>query len=238
MAIDYWKLAKDFAPGDSVQRIGSSGGSLSPFIGRVTASHPNLGCVDVQWPYGHERVFSDELVKVNPALALYLPPTLDQSYSSYDIAKARKAAGDRGLWRYKELPPTVFRDLAAKWARGTNEVIAYDDLYRTHPGINEMVLRGEVQKFYNIARKLADVRIEQHAVKTAAYWFAQNRTYRATAEELAAKKPSCPKCGTKMRRTTYKMHEGAKHRLFACPKDLYLIKQTDILGPDGLPVGW
>jgi ribosomal protein S27AE len=238
VAIDYWKLTKDFAPGDSVQRIGPSGGSLSPFVGRVTAAHPGLGVVDVQWPYGNERIFPDELIKINPDLMRYLPPTLDQSYASYDIAKARMASQTTDLWRFRELPPTLFRELAKKWASGTNEVVAYDDLYRAHPGINEGVLRGEVSKFYRVAAGLAELRIQAHAGKTAAYWMAQNRTYRATGDDLVTKKPRCPKCGTGMRRTTYKMHKGEKHRLFACPKDLFLLKQTDILGPDGLPVEW
>jgi hypothetical protein len=34
------------------------------------------------------------------------------------------------------------------------------------------------------------------------------------------------------------MSKGERHRLFACPKDLYLIKMDNLLGPDGNPVGW
>jgi len=41
-----------------------------------------------------------------------------------------------------------------------------------------------------------------------------------------------------MRKTTYKMDKGTRARLFACPKDLFLIKQESILGPEGQPVEW
>ncbi len=240
--IDYWQLAKDYKAGDLVQRIKFTDGSLSPFVGRVTHSSPGLGVVQIQWPYGNEQVFPDELVKVNPALHTYLPPTLVQSVYADQMISDRTASPLRkatiALWRHMELPPGIFKDLAIRWAKNQNEVLAYDDLYRGNPGVNEVVLRGEVQKFYQVSQRMADLRIDQYAVKTAAYWMAQNRTYRATQDELTAKKPLCPKCGTKMRRATYKMHEGAKHRLFACPKDLFLIKQEHILGPEGTPVEW
>jgi hypothetical protein len=76
--IDFWKLTNDFKPGDPVQKY-MPPGQLSPFTGRVLAVHPGLGCVDVQWTFGVERVVSDEIVRINPQLSLYLPPTLDQS---------------------------------------------------------------------------------------------------------------------------------------------------------------
>ena len=100
------------------------------------------------------------------------------------------------------------------------------------------ILRDETDKFYRLGRNMMDLRIQQHAEKTAAYWVAQNRTFRVTQEEHKAGFPNCPKCGKTMRKTTYKMREGQRLRLFACPKDLYLLKTTDLLGPDGEPVSW
>jgi hypothetical protein len=41
-----------------------------------------------------------------------------------------------------------------------------------------------------------------------------------------------------MRNATYKMHKGAKHKVFACPKCLYLIDPPSILGPSGEPHNW
>lgn len=232
--IDFWKLTEDFKSGDPVQKY-MPPGQLSPFVGRVLAVHPGLGCLDVQWPFGVERVVSDEVVRVNPELMRFLPPTLDQSYSSYDT---RKASGV--TWRTIEVPAGFHRDLAALWHKGADEVTAYDTLWRKHAvlGAQDDAIKDEVARFYLAARNLGALRVDQHVVKTATYWVAQNRQYRVTQEELVSRKPNCPKCGTPMRRTTYKMDKGARIRLWACPKDLYLLKATAILGPDGQPVEW
>ncbi len=243
MAIDYWKLTKDFSTGDAVQRFvpGLGGFSLSPFTGRVTAVHRGLGVLDVQWPYGNERMFPDDIVRVDPRMAHYLPPTLDQSYMSYDIQKAReKWASSPKLWRTTELPAGFHTDLARLWTKGASEVRAYDDLWRkyTSLGAADEAIRDEVTKFYTVGRNLTDLRIQQHTAKTAAYWVAQNRQYRVTGEELQGRKPFCPKCGRQMRKTNYKMEKGARHQLFACPKCLFLIKREHLLGPDGQPVEW
>ena len=91
--IDFWKLVKDFKEGDVVQRYapGQGGYSVSPFVGQVTAVHKGLGVVDVQWPYGNERMYPDDVLRVNPQITTWLPPTLDQSYLSFDITQARKS---------------------------------------------------------------------------------------------------------------------------------------------------
>lgn len=237
--IDYQKLTKDFKPGDSVQKwMPGDPGGLSPFVGRVTSVHVGIGCMDVQWPFGVERVQPDELVRINPDLQRYLPPTLDQTYNSYDVAKGRQAS--LRLWRTVELPAGFHRDLAILWSRKASEVSAYDHLWRKFAslGADDDAIKDEVGKFYLVARNLVDLRIQGAVVKTAAYWVAQNRQYRVTQEEVMGRKPSCPKCSTKMRRTTYKMEKGSKHRLWACPKDLFLIKQDQMLGPGGEPVEW
>ncbi len=242
--IDYWKLVKDFSQGDTVQRHtpGAGGYSLSPFTGRVTAVHRGLGVIDVQWPYGNERMFPDDIVRVDPRLSLWLPPEFDQTYMSYDVQKARShwASANAPLWKGSELPPGFYTELARAWGGGYGEVAAYDALWHRYAstGVADESLRDEVSKFYQVASRLVDLRLSQHAAKTAAYWVAQNRQYRVTGDELQARKPSCPKCGTGMRKTTYKMDKGARVRLFACPKDLFLLKTTDMLGPQGEPVVW
>jgi hypothetical protein len=237
--IDFWKLVRDFNIGDIVQRFApASGSTLSPFVGRVTAVHRGLGQVDVQWPYANERMSPDEIVHVNPEISFWLPPEFDQSYSSYDIAKARKLWASASPWRGSKLPPGFYTELARVWSQGFGEIAAYDALWHRYAGVSDTDLRDEVAKFYRVASNLAELRIQQEAAKTAAYWVAQNRQYRATSEELLVRKPICPKCGTRMRRTTYKMDKGIRIRLFACPRDLFLIKTTDILGPGGEPIEW
>jgi hypothetical protein len=245
VAIDYWKLVKEFSVGDMVQRYapGQGGYSLSPFLGRVTAVHRGLGVLDVQWPYGNERMFPDDVVMVHPAATSWLPPALiDQTYMSLDTEKARElwaSARKSLLWRTIEVAPDFHLTLARLWTKGASEVAAYDVLWHKYASQTaDEIIRDEVQKFYRLGRNMAELRIQQHAEKTSAYWVAQNRTYRVTKEEHDAGVPNCPKCGKTMRKTTYKMREGNRVRLFACPKDLFLLKESDLLGPGGEPVAW
>ena len=242
MAIDYWRLVKEFKVGDMVQRYapGQGGYSLSPFLGRVTACHRGLGVLDVQWPYGNERMFPDDVVMVSKASTNWFPPALmDQTYMSQDTAKARELWASNKLWATIEVAPDFHLNLAKCWSRGDDEVAAYDALWRRYASqTDDAIIRTEVQKFYRLGRRMGELRIQQHAEKSAAYWFAQNRTYRVTKEEHDAGVPNCPKCGRTMRKTTYKMREGNRVRLFACPKDLFLLKQDDLLGPGGEPVTW
>jgi hypothetical protein len=241
--IDYWKLVKEYRVGDMVQRFapGTGGYALSPFLGRVTAVHRGLGVLDVQWPYGNERVFPDDIVPVSPKSTSWFPPALlDQTYMSLDTERARQVwASASRLWRTTELPAGFHVDLARVWAKGASEVHAYDALYRKY-GANaaDEAVRDEVQKFYLLSHNMSELRIQQFAAKTAAYWAASNRQYRATSGDLGTRKPACPKCGKAMRKATYKMTEGKREHLFACPRDLFLIKQTDLLGPGGEPVEW
>ncbi len=244
MGIDYWALVKEFSIGDTVQRYAPGRSGLSPFVGRVTAVHRGLGVLDVQFPYGNERMFPDDIVLVNEKAINWFPPTLlDQSYLTYDVQKARSlwaSAAALRLWRITELPAGFHVDLARLWSKGSNEVQAYDDLWRkyAHIGAEDASIKDEVGKFYLASRNLVEMRIQEHARRTATYWVAQNRQYRVTKEEHKVGKPVCPKCGTPMRKTTYKMDKGTRARLFACPKDLFLIKQESILGPEGQPVEW
>ena len=214
--IDYWKLVKDYTPGDTVQRFAPGCGSLSPFVGRVTAVHKGIGFVDVQWPYGNERMSAEDVVRVNPQFAMYLPPSLDFSYyAGYDVTKARQASRIQSPWRSDALPASFYRDLAVFWTKSANEVAAYDELWHRYANsTDDEVLRQEVAKFYQFARNASELRVQAHAQRTAAYWVALNRQFRVTQNELQARKPSCPKCGTSMRKTVYKMDEGAKARLF------------------------
>lgn len=126
------------------------------------------------------------------------------------------------------------------WLRRASDVLAYDELWRRYAqqGVPDQTIRNEVERFYLVARNLVDFRIQQHTQKTASYWVAQNRQYRVTQQELDGHKPNCPRCGKKMRKTTYMMQEGTRQKLWACPKDLFLIHQEHMLGPGGEPVVW
>lgn len=237
MAIDYWKLVKDYSVGDTVQKYMSGrGGDLAPFAGRVTAVLKGLGFVDVQWPFGNERVSPEYLVKVNPKFISYLPPSLDFSY--YPGWDTRQASRGKSLWRDKEVPPGFHRDLALLWNKGAAEVAAYDELWHRHAAYAEdEAIRDEVAKFYRFAHNSFGLLLEQHA-RTATYWSSSGRQHRATRAEMEARNPNCPKCGTGFRKTVYKMSEGKRSQLFACPNCMFLIKRDNIVGPGGEPVAW
>lgn len=235
--IDYWKLAKDFAPGDFVQRV-VLGQGLTPYMGRVLATLPAIGFVDVQWPFGVERVSPEELVKLNREFTQYLPPTVTFSYMpGWDVTHQKQAAATP--WRTTEVPAGFHKELARLYYRGSDEVRAYDELWHRYASFSDdFAIRDEVSKFYRFACNSFDLYLGEVARKTATYWTSQNRRHRATRSEVDAKRANCPKCGTQMRKTTFAMTEGQRMRLFACPQDLYLIQQQDILGPDGEPVVW
>lgn len=233
--IDYWKLTKDFTVGDCVQQL-IHGVGLTPYVGRVLAVLPGIGFVDVQWPFGSERVSPEDLVRVNPEFNQFLPPSLTFSYfPGLDTTKTAAAK----QWRGIEVPAGFHRELAKLYHKGASEVRAYDELWHRFASFSDdAAIRDEVSKFYRFAFNSCSLYVDEVARKTAVYWAAQNRQHRATRAEVDAARPNCPKCGAAMRKATYKMDKGARMRLFACPKDLYLIKQTDILGPEGQPVEW
>lgn len=236
--IDYWKLAKDFASGDYVQRV-VLGQGLTPYMGRVLATLPAIGFVDVQWPFGVERVSPEELVRINPEFSQFLPPSVTFDYFPGLEVKQREKMAAASLWATTEVPLGFHRELSRMHYRGANEVQAYYDLWHRYASFgDDQAIRNEVAKFYRFADNSLTMYLGELARRTATYWTSQNRQHRATRAEVDTKRPNCSKCGAAMRKTTYKMAEGQRMRLFACPKDLYLIRQRDILGPDGEPIAW
>lgn len=241
--IDYWTLTKDFTQGDTVQKLMSSGSELTPYVGRVTAVMPGIGFVDVQWPFGNERVSPEELVRVNPDFIRYTPPTLSPSYyPGLDAGPGAKAgslrkANGQPLWN--DVQPGFHLELAKAYHKGASALQAYDVLWHQFRYANDEALRAEVQHFYSVANNLSTAMLSEHATKTAAYWASKDRKYRATRSELDTRTVTCPKCKeATMKRATYKMENGVKAKLLACPSCMYLLKQTDLLGPDGNCVNW
>lgn len=58
MFVDYQQRAKEFAVGDSVSHVSAAAYHLH---GRVMAIYPAIGMVDVEWPFGTERLPVEEL---------------------------------------------------------------------------------------------------------------------------------------------------------------------------------
>lgn len=238
MAIDYWQLSKDFRPGDLVQKFMPGRSEVSPYTGRVIAVLSGIGFLDVQWPFGAERVSPEEVLKVNPEFVRFLPPSLNTSYyPGYDAAPPKTAAAQ--LWRTTEVPPDFHRRLAQLFHKGLRPLRAYDELWHQYRTADDEAMRDEVSKFYRVAFNLVTaIILEQARNKSAAYWAGADRKYRATRDELTSKKLGCPRCKSAMRRATYKMEGGQRMKLLACTSCMHLVKQADILGPDGEPVEW
>lgn len=236
--IDFWKLTKDFAPGDYVQRV-VLGQGLTPYMGRVVATLPAIGFVDVQWPFGIERVSPEELVKLSKTFTPFLPPAVTFGYYPGLEVTQREASAMAPVWRSTEVPAGFHKELSRLHYRGADEVRAYDELWHRYASFaDDNAIRDEVSKFYRFAFNSLTLYLGEVARRTATYWASQNRQHRATRTEVTSGRPNCPKCGSQMRKTTYKMAEGQRQHLFACPKDLYLIRQNDIMGPGGEPIQW
>lgn len=244
MAVDYWQIVKDFKVGDWVQRLLPGSGSVTPFYGRITAVMSGIGFVDVQWPFSNERVSPEELLKVRREDAAYIPPQLDFSYypgwdASRQATRAHVTAQARKFWAQETVPANFHHELARVFYSSVGELDAYTFMWdRFGHQVADDVLRNEVAKFYRVASNLGDLFFDSLAHKQATYWSAPGRQHRATPAEVGTGRPLCPKCKKAMRKATYKMQEGQRIRLFACPKCLYLIRQDDILGPDGAQVEW
>ena len=117
---------------------------------------------------------------------------------------------------------------------------------RWEPGVGEAQVPFEMMKViehgpapevglsYPITGRLAALahkaeRIERISSRVALYWAGPNRQYRMTRAERETGVPSCPKCCGGMRKTTYKMEEGARHALWCCPSCLFLVRRDDVI---------
>ena len=240
MAIDYWALTKDFVVGDLVQKFFPGYSNLSPYTGRVTAVLKGIGFLDVQWPFGNERVSPEEVVRVDRDI-WWLPPISTSSYyPGLDARESRQKEARASVWDVLSVPPGFHRELAKVFHKGASEVRAYDALWHRYRDADDEAIRGEVSKFYRMAHNMVTALIiEEARRKDAAYWAATDRKYRATKMELAAKKVNCPKCKqAHLRKATYKMENGQRMQLLACPHCMHLVKQTDVMGPAGEQVAW
>lgn len=81
---------------------------------------------------------------------------------------------------------------------------------------------GPVQKVVPIQR--------QAGAKTAIYWAAPDRKYRASGSERSSGRFGCPKCGKKLVGATHRKQGGQAMRILACWKCQFLVDPCDIEG--------
>lgn len=77
-------------------------------------------------------------------------------------------------------------------------------------------------------------RVAAAYVKRAVYWASVDRKYKPSKEELRTGNLCCPRCEDAYLRTTvYKREEGKSTKLFCCPKCLFLLRRSDVIGMEG-----
>lgn len=222
--VDAWTLAKNFSRGDIVSRYSFLTGGAEDIVGTVTAVLPGIGFVDVEFPWGNERVSADELLRLNPQSTRYLPSTYDTSYAGWDIDQSRIEDGTATGYSYANPKRASVEALAVEYDRdqrtlrvaaqqckhsGLNDVDAFETISRVHSAPDHEV-RSAVASVY----------------KNALYWYGQGRKYRMNQGELDDGLPNCPKCKANLRKTTYKK----RTKLYVCPDCFFCIKPSDIHG--------
>lgn len=233
--VDYWSLVKNFRTGDVVNTYNPLTGTLESIPGRVTAVHYGIGFLDVEYPWGNERVSPEYLVRMNPKNLYIMPSAIDTSYESWDIAQAHLEDGTHTGYSYanpKKASSDLVDRLAADYdARLSTVAVAAAQCLHNH--------LTELQAYEAMASTVAKM-ASDHEIRTALqkayhpnekvslYWNAPGRRYRMNKGELEDGLPNCPKCGTNLEKTHYAKHT----KLFVCPVCLFCIKPEDV---EGLP---
>jgi len=217
------RRAKLFSPGDMVCPFGKP-----EFVsGIVVEVFPKIGMVDVEFPDRVTRYQADELRNLsNPQ---YFDP-------QGNVMQARKASrkpkpGDK-VWSYQ-----VFRD---------GKIMQISRPYR------EEVMRVEGNTVYMVDHKakvtdfgrgktwhFSDEESPQGRTasmdKSALYWAAPDRKYRATRDELPYGPYKCPRCKTEegecvpMRTSTLQRTEGKNFKIWVCPSCTFAIQDSDVI---------
>ena len=167
--------------------------------GRVVAVWPGIGMVDVEFPHTSYRMPVETLQIISPGDDTHIAP-MHQTIPG--------GAGTVG-----EVPEGASQD---------KELIEWED-----PRV-ELVHEVDAPKKPDL-RKLAS-RVARAFVKRSLYWHARDRKYRVSREEHNASAYQCPirGCEGQLKRGTYKMQDGAKIKLHACPSCLFMIKTSDM----------
>lgn len=136
-------------------------------------------------------------------------------------------AGGKPAWaRVLRVWPSVgMADV--RWEPGTGEARLPIETLK----VVESALPGTpaVDPVYGVSARLASRR-EAMLKRVALYWAGPGRQYRMNRAEREAGCPNCPKCCDPMRKTTYKMEEGARVALWCCPSCLFLVRRDDVIG--------
>lgn len=211
---DTRNLLVDFEVGDSVLYVDPIRGKAMNFVGRVTALLSGLGMVDVEFPWGNQRMSPTEIVHTNLD-----GPSQDTSLDTWDRKKGGVTSKDfiyRLAARHEFRQRRIFRHADNFRQAGIDQMDAYDWLYAKYAQKHtDDEIKAAVSVVYNTPR----------SERQAMYWKQKGRQYVPTQNELDSGNFHCPRCKCGMEKTIYKKWE----KLYACPDCLFLIKPADIL---------
>lgn len=189
---------QEFQVGQTVQLI--NGGATDQ--GRVVATWPGIGMVDVQWPHTNYRHPVETLQIINPGDDPYISP------------------------RHEDVPGGP--GSAAQVSEGGPQ----DNIIEGEAPRVELVheVGSPTQKVAHDTVKMTS-RVAQAFVKKSLYWHARDRKYRVSANEHKSGHYQCPNkgCGGQLRQATYKMEDGCCTKLHACPSCMFMIKSSDLM---------
>jgi len=188
---------QEFRVGQTVALI--NGGSTD--VGRVVATWPGIGCVDVQWPHTAYRHPVEDLQLINPGDDPYVAPMHEDVPGGPGMDGMVSEGGPQSNVVEGEVPRVE---------------LVYEV---ADPG----------SKFANDQNMIS--RVAQAFVKKSLYWHAVDRKYRVSRDEHVSGQYRCPHtgCNGHLRQATYKMEEGDSIKLHACPRCLFMIKTSDLL---------
>lgn len=170
--------------------------------GRVVAVWPGIGMVDVQWPHTNNRHPVEDLQIISAGDDPFVTPRHEDVPGGPGSQDGVSSGAPQNNFIEREEP-------RVEDVREVNKKAAVDPV---------------------VMRRMA-LRVAAAFVKKSLYWHARDRKYRVSREEHITGAYHCPSrgCDGTMRQATYKMENGCKVKLHACPTCLFMIRSADIM---------
>jgi hypothetical protein len=228
--IDWQAIARSFNIGDLVRVYDPATGIFSPWEAVITATHPGIGMLDVETPYGNVRLPAEELVLTSRDV--FLEPSF---YDSYDIQKSMDR--QKYLNSIKERQDLISKSTPKKANNSESRLVkAYmAKVKMLMPRIASIKASSEID-MWNKASSELGAHTTDTMIRQALYWVAKGRQYSATRSEIESGIFTCPVCKEELKKAIYKLRTS----LYVCPNSecLFCIKPSDVIDrnqPDDAP---
>lgn len=224
--VDYQQRASEFAVGDIVYPFITGNPAIN---GRVVAVYPAIGMVDVEWPYGSERMAVEDVQQYFNQAGDFNPPNVKHDNVPGGAAKAPVGGGPVAPVDQAPLQKRGGVSLPKQEGKVVGTVAAFTALREQRAAAANIPLAAI--HVHPAEVNLSATRVAKAYVKQALYWGGKDRKYRASQEELDSGNFRCPRCENEyLRPANYKKENGGNVRLLACGKCLFLIRPCDMIG--------